>query len=135
MSQDLSRGLAEAFRSDQTPPFAQMLGQLFGNSNGDIKARVLNSLIAAAGPGMLSNILQKHGNPVAPQGEVTAEQADGIPAAAVEEMAQQAESKNPGIVDQISDFYAEHPTLVQTLGALAVGMAMKHMSGQKRGMF
>ena len=46
----MSQGLAEAFRSDQTPPFANMLGQLFANSSGSQRASILNTLIAAAGP-------------------------------------------------------------------------------------
>ena len=41
----LASGLAEAFRSDETPPFGQMLGTLFSNSNGQQRAGILNQLL------------------------------------------------------------------------------------------
>ena len=40
----VSSGLAGAFRSSDTPPFGNMLGQLFGQSNGSQRANVLNTL-------------------------------------------------------------------------------------------
>jgi hypothetical protein len=43
----VSQGLAEAFRSTQTPPFASMLGRLFERSPAIQKTSVLNTLIAA----------------------------------------------------------------------------------------
>ena len=39
-------GLAAAFRSNQTPPFGNMIGQLFGQSNGTQRASILNTLIS-----------------------------------------------------------------------------------------
>ena len=42
----LASGLAEAFRSDDTPPFGQMLSTLFSNSNGQQRAGILNQLLA-----------------------------------------------------------------------------------------
>src|SRR5687767_9034336 len=39
---DVADGLAAAFRSDQTPPFPSMLGQLFGRSTGNQRAGILN---------------------------------------------------------------------------------------------
>src|SRR5207253_9368051 len=49
----LGESLSEAFRSDQTPPFANILSNLFGSSNGQQQAGLLNTLIAAVGPGVL----------------------------------------------------------------------------------
>ena len=46
----LSSGLAEAFRSQSTPPFAEMVSQMFGQSDGGQRAGILNHLIEAAGP-------------------------------------------------------------------------------------
>ena len=131
----LANGLADAFRSDQTPPFPQMLGGLFANSNPNVKASVLNQLITAAGPAVLGMIMQRHGRGVVPTGQVTPEQADQIPPAAVEEMAEHAHQQNPNIVDQLSQVYAEHPTLIQGLGAAAAAIAMKHLAGEKHGIF
>ena len=53
----VAQGVTQALRSDQTPPFPQMVGQMFGQSNPNERAGMLNQLIAAAGPsliGMLS---------------------------------------------------------------------------------
>jgi hypothetical protein len=46
----LATGLTEAFQSKETPPFPQMLGNLFSNSNGQQQAGILNMLLGAAGP-------------------------------------------------------------------------------------
>src|SRR5579875_1997742 len=46
----LAAGLSEAFRSNQTPPFAQMLGTLFSQSNGQQQAGILNQLLGSLGP-------------------------------------------------------------------------------------
>jgi hypothetical protein len=126
---DLADGLATAFRSDQTPPFGQMLGSLFGNSNGQQKAGILNQLLSAVGPGLLSSGalgglagLLRGGNTVTP------EQANQIPPEAVTQLAEHAEKQNPSIVDQASQFYAQHPTLVQALGAGSLALIMSHLS-------
>jgi hypothetical protein len=57
----VSDGLAAAFRDDQTPPFPNMLGQLFEKSNGQQRASILNTLISALGPTVLSQILARGG--------------------------------------------------------------------------
>src|SRR4051794_751822 len=103
-SDQISSGLAEAFRSDQTPPFGNMLGQLFGNSNNNMRATVINSLLAAAGPQLLSTILAKYraGDQLpAHATQISPEQAEKIPPAAVEEMAHEAQQRDPSIVDQL----------------------------------
>jgi hypothetical protein len=57
----VSDGLAAAFRDDNTPPFPNMLGQLFEQSNGQQRASILNTLISALGPAVLSQILSRMG--------------------------------------------------------------------------
>ncbi|MDQ3817894.1 MAG: hypothetical protein M3362_09400 [Acidobacteriota bacterium] len=37
---NLADGLSAAFRSDQTPPFGQMVGHLFGNASGQQRAGI-----------------------------------------------------------------------------------------------
>ena len=140
----LSGGLAEAFRSQQTPPFPNMLGQLFGNSSGMQRANILNTLLSVAGPALLSRIspsLNSQGGGLGSlagmlqQGQVTPQQAEQIPPEAVEELAREAEQRDPSVIDRVSDFYSEHPTLVKTLGAAALAVAMSGMTKQKRGLF
>lgn len=136
----LSGGLSEAFRSSETPPFPNMLGQLFGNSNGTQRANILNTLLSVAGPALLSSVLQRAGGMgdvagMLQGGQLTPQQAEQIPPQAVEELAREAEQRDPSVIDRVSDFYAEHPTLVKSLGAAALAVAMSGMTKQKRGLF
>lgn len=144
-SSAMADGLAAAFRSDQTPEFGQMAAQLFSNSSGQQRAGILNTLLRAAGPMILSQVLsrkaQSGGGLSSLIGllsggqhtEVTPEQAEQIPADAVEEIAAQAEKKDPSVVDQVSNFYAQHPTLVKTLGAAVLSIALAKIAERQQG--
>jgi hypothetical protein len=134
-SGQLANGLAEAFRSDQTPPFGQMLGTLFGNSNPQQRAGILSQLLGAVGPGVLaSGGLGSLGGLGGLAGllrggtSVTPEQASQVSPEAVQQLAEHAEKQNPSIIDQVSHFYAQHPTLVQALGAGSLALIMSRMS-------
>jgi hypothetical protein len=125
----LASGLAEAFRSDQTPSFGQMLGTLFRNSNGPQRAGILNQLLGAAGPSALgSGVLGSLSGLLGGGNKVTPDQANQIPPDAVQQLAEHAQKQNPSIVDQASSFYAQHPTLVQALGAGSLALIMSHLS-------
>lgn len=137
-------GLAAAFRSDQTPDFGQMAASLFSNSGGQQRAGILNTLIQAAGPAIISQILARGAGGGASsssnsgggglgsliglltggQQEVTPEQAEQVSPEAVQQIADQAQAKDPSIIDRVSDFYAEHPTLIKTLGTAALTIAL-----------
>ena len=126
----LASGLADAFRSNQTPPFAQMLSTMFSNSNGEQRAGILNHLLGAAGPSLGGGILGSLGGLLGGGSQVTPEQAQQVSPEQVQHLAEQAERNNPSIVDQAGRFYAEHPTLVQSLGVGALALVMSHMSRQ-----
>src|SRR5947209_1750887 len=51
----LASALTHAFNSDQTPPFGQMVGNMFNNSNPDQKAGILNQILASVGPQILAS--------------------------------------------------------------------------------
>lgn len=125
----LGHGLAEAFRSDQTPPFGNMVGQLFGQSNPGQQAGVLNQIIAAVGPAVLAGVaggaIGKMLQPGSTQ--LTAEQASQLSPEQVREIAAHAEQHSPGVIDQVGRFYAEHPTLVKTVGGAALAIALAKM--------
>ena len=127
---NLAGGLADAFRSNQTPPFPQMLSTMFSNSNGEQRAGILNHLLGAVGPSAGAGMLGGLGGLLGGGSQVTPEQAQQVSPEQVHQLAQQAEQNNPSIVDQASRFYAEHPTLVQGLGAGALALIMSHMSQQ-----
>ncbi len=127
----IADGLSAAFRSDQTPAFGQMVSQMFGNADGQQRAGILNTLIQALGPTIISQILTRGGGLSGLTGllgggqtEVTPEQAAQIPPEAVEQLAAKAEQEDPSIIDRVSGFYAEHPTLVKSLGAAALTIAL-----------
>jgi hypothetical protein len=126
--QSLASGLAEAFRSDATPDFGSMLAHLFSNSNGQQRAGILNQILSAAGPGVLGAALPGAlGNILRGSGSVTPEQAEHISPDVVRNLAEQAHQNNPSIIDQVSHFYAQHPQLVQALGAGALALIMNHV--------
>ena len=138
----MKEGLAEAFRSDGTPPFGQMVGQLFGSANPGQRAGMLSSLLAGLAPAVLSSLASgggsglgailgrlRPGADAAPA--LTPEDAAKLTPADVEQIAQHAEKSNPGIIDQISGFAAEHPQLVKSLGAAALGIAMSRMANRR----
>ena len=50
----LASGISQAFRSDQTPPFPEMLASLFGHSDPNQRAALLNRLLGSLGPGAIS---------------------------------------------------------------------------------
>lgn len=131
----LGQLLAGAFRSDQTPAFGNMVGELFGQSSGAQQAGLLNQLLATLGPaalagaagGALGNLLQ----PGATQ--VTPAQASQLTPAQVQEIAAHAEQAHPGVIDQIADFYAQHPTLVKTIGSAALAIALARFKEHQPG--
>ena len=133
---DLAGGLSAMFRSDQTPPFAQMIGQLFSNSNGAQRASLLNTLLSdGAASGILSQLAKTAGLSL-PSGlgttaPITPEAAAQIPPAAVEQAAAQAQQHDPSIIDRVSEIYAQHPTLVKTLGAAAMTIALSHLANRR----
>jgi hypothetical protein len=146
----LSDGLAAAFRSDDTPDFGQMAAGLFSNSGGQQRAGILNTLLRAAGPAVISQVLSRMGNSGGGSSssgsssgglggllemlrggghqEVTPEQANQIPPEAIEQIAQQAQQKDPSIIDRVSDFYSQHPTLIKTLGGAALTIALARIA-------
>lgn len=127
----VSHGIAEAFRNDQTPPFPQMVANLFERSNPQQRAGVLNQILASAGPAIIAGMAN---GPLADMfrrardGGVTPDQAASVSPTDVRDVAEKAEKQNPNIVDKISDFYSQHPGLVRTLGTAAVTIALAKMA-------
>ena len=126
----MTGAITEAFRSSSTPPFEEMVSNLFGHSDDGQRAGILNHLIAAAGPAALSSgvLANLQGMLGGSQGTVTPEQARQVSPDAVRQLAEHAQKNDPSIVERASAFYAQHPTLVQGLGAAAVALIMRHMS-------
>jgi hypothetical protein len=125
----LASALTHAFNSDQTPPFGQMVGSLFGNSSPDQKAGLLNQLAQSVGPQLMaSGALGNLGALLGGGSQITPEQAAQVSPEEVQAAAEHAQKHNPSVVEEASNFYAQHPTLVQGLGAAALGLMMSHLS-------
>src|SRR5262249_17387356 len=113
--------------------FGQMASQIFNNSGGTQQASMLNELLASAGPALtqylgsnpgsaLSSILGGGPTPVTPQ------QASSVPPEEVHDLRARVHHRGRGVVDKVSQIYAEHPQMVQTLGAAAMALAIRKIA-------
>jgi hypothetical protein len=116
----LAHGIAAVMRSDQTPPFAQLVSQLFANGSGDQKADMLRALLGAAAPDQQGQIAAALAGAQGGQGTPSSD--------VIQSIAQRVEQSNPGAIDKMSSFYAQHPTLVKTLGSAAMMIAMRKIA-------
>jgi hypothetical protein len=66
------------------------------------------------------------------EGSVTPQQTQQVPPEAVQVLAQQAAKRDPSIVDTAASFYAQHPTLVKTIGAGALALLMSRISAGRQ---
>ncbi len=132
----IANALTHTFQSDQTPPFQQMLAGLFQNSTPEQKAGMLNQLVAALGPGALASLGAAGGlgalTGTLGGGNVTPQQAQQVTPQQVQVLAEHAAQKDPSIMDKAASFYAQHPTLVKTIGAGALALLMSRMSAARR---
>ena len=132
----LAKGLSAAFASDQTPAIGNMVGQLFGQSNGAQQAGMLNQLLGALGPGVMAGLAGGVlGRVMSPgQTQITPQQASQLTPQQVQDVVNHANDVHPGVADQLGQFYAQHRGLINTLGGIAATVAMTkmkdHLSGQ-----
>jgi hypothetical protein len=125
-------GISQAFRSDQTPPFSEMVSNLFSQSDPNQRAGLLNRLLSSVGPGALAGVPGLSGLSSIFHGEsVTPEQAGQVSPGQVQQMAAHAERQNPSVVDQVSSFYAQHPQVMKAAGGLALTIALQHMLNRR----
>ncbi|HEX6362961.1 MAG TPA: hypothetical protein VFZ93_08395 [Albitalea sp.] len=138
----LGEGVAQAFRSDQTPPFGDMVSQLFGRSDPQARAGLLNQLVAALGPAVLARIArgklghyEQMPNPGAAPGTpppLSPVDAEAVTPEQVKEMAEEAEKRDPGVMDRIGGFYGQHPEVVKALGGAALAIALGHIANRMK---
>jgi hypothetical protein len=134
----LGGGIAQAFRSEQTPDFGSMIGSLFGGSNPQQRAGLLGQLISAVGPAVLSGLaggglgrlLQGARGGAAPS--VSPDDVVDLTPEQVREVAVAAEKNDPSIMDRVGDFYAKNPEVVKVLGGTALAIALGQMATRMR---
>jgi hypothetical protein len=120
----LAQGIAAAMRSNDTPPFAQMVS----SGSPDQKIGMVNMLLSSVSPeqrAQLSSLIPGLSSVSAATG---ASAASSLSPAAVQTLAQHVERHDAGIVDKMSALYAAHPTLVKTLGSAAMMIAMRKIA-------
>lgn len=125
----LAGGLAAMFKSDQTDAIGSLVGQLFANSDPQQRAGALNQILAALGPvaasalagGALGKVLSPGATAVTP------DQAAALSPAEVGQIVDHADQSHGGVADALAGFYAEHATLIKTLGGAAMVVAMAHL--------
>jgi hypothetical protein len=129
----MADALSHAFRSDQTPSFPEMVSGLFEESNPDQRAGLLSQLLRKLGPAAISSIPAQNALKGALGGlqSVTPEAAGKVSSEQVQQIAHQAQSADPSIVDRVSGFYAQHPDAVKALGGAAIAIAIQRIAGRK----
>lgn len=139
---DLAPGLEDAFNAEETPPFEQMVGQLYERSDDHTRAGLVNEILGSLGGGrglggamaggglggILGDLIRRRQG----RAEITPHDARGIPSSEIEEAAAQARQQNPNVIQTVSRFYAQHPQLVQMLGQTALSILMSGMARRRR---
>jgi len=110
----IMNGLSEAFRSEHTPSFGQLVGQSFEQMDG------------AQRVGMLNQLLESEGHPFFEEqhGVVSRDMANRLHPSLIEQIAHDAERHDPAVIDKLSNVYAEDMELAKTLGGHALSVAL-----------
>jgi len=111
------------------------VGSLFSQSNGEQKAGLLNQLLSSVNPATLSSLagggalasLLGAGKPVTPD-----DQAQSVSPQMVQQLASHAEKADPSVVDKASSLFAQHPTLIKTLGGAALSIALAKVAQRQK---
>ena len=101
-----------------------MLNQILGGMG----PGALASLIGGAQGGGIGAILGQLTQGGTAPASITPDQASKLTPEQVQVIASHAEQHNPGIVDQMSGFYAQHSGLIKTLGGAALAIALAKMA-------
>jgi hypothetical protein len=122
----LADGIAHVLRSGPPSGFSQTVSELFDRADPSQKAGMLDKLLPAARPTSAAMLSSTAVNASA----VTPEQAQQLSPGVVKQLADHAQSADPSVVDRLSEFYAQHPTLVKGIGVAALTLVMSRISQQ-----
>ena len=136
--EDLEEGIVDAFNAEETPPFEEMVGQLYDESDDDTRAGLLNEILGSLPGGLagglaggaLGGLLQRFNQGSSPH--ISPRDVHSIPARDVQVAAAEAEKRNPGILQRVGRYYARHPQMVQVLGQAALGIIMRNLARRRR---
>jgi hypothetical protein len=133
----VAQGISAALSSSETPPFGQMVSQLFSQANSSQQAGMVNQLLGALGTGgasgamggILGSLLPALGG----AGQLSPQQAAQMTPQQVQQLAEHAQQQNPSVIDTMGGFYAQHPQLVRTIGSAALTIALAKIAENMRG--
>jgi len=96
---------------------------------------MINHLLSSIIPGTLTQVLSGAGlaglvGAGTPQ--LTPDQAQKLSPEAVQQFATHAQNSNPSVVESVSNFYAQHTTLVKTLGGTALTIALAKVAERQK---
>lgn len=113
----IAAGLSEAMKSKDTPDFGDFVARLFDQSTPGQKAGLLNRLLGAVGPVLLSGAADGVLGRLAPgQKQLSPEQAASLTPEDAARLALHAASAKPGIVELVAQFYAQHSDVINKIG-------------------
>jgi hypothetical protein len=126
----VTNGIAGMFRSNDTPPFAEMISNLFSQSNQSQRVELLNHLLSVVPPSTIAALpgLSSLGGLLGGNPDAVDRVANQLSPDQVRLIATHAEDRDPGIIEKVSAFYAQHPGLMKAVGGMALAVAMKHMT-------
>jgi len=126
----VANGIAGMFRSNDTPPFPEMISNLFAQSNQSQRAGLLNQLLSVVPPAAITALpgLGSLGELLGANRDAVGNVANQLSPDQVHQITTHAEAQDPGIVEKVSAFYAQHPGLMKAVGGMALAVAMKHMT-------
>lgn len=135
-AEKITTSLSETFRSEETPPFDQMVGESFQRSDPQQRAGVLKQLIDSTDPEalkpLIGNVLVSAASSNESEAAVLAPDiAVQLQPELVQQIAQEAEQNDPTVIDKISSLYAEDPALVKTLGGVTLSVALGKMADKR----
>ncbi len=116
----LAQSLAAAFRAEQTPGFSRSLAHIFPMADPRQRAEILGRLLTIA-PGSVRGDLA---GLFSVNRDVRPEDTEDLPADLILRVAEEARHKDEGIVDRISDYLADYPTLLKNLDVATLATAM-----------
>lgn len=132
----LGGGIADAFRSDRTPAFGDMVGSLFGASNAQQRGGLLGQLISTIGPAVLSGLAGGALGRFADKARSNPQAAEAVThdltPLEVKQAAEAAEQNDPGIMDRLGEYYAKNPELLKILGGGALAVILGQMAMRSR---
>ena len=131
-SKTLAGGIAEVLRSDKTPPFSQLVSQLFASGSGEQKSAMLSTLLSAVPSEQRAKILSMIPGLGGASADVGTPAPEGVSPKDVQQLAQHVEKQDGTIVDKMSALYAAHPMLIKTLGTGAMAIAMRKIAERRQ---